>query len=797
MATSRIAFDGNGAAVAANSANHPERDHRMLAAVIASCAIAAAGGTRLVGTVRSAADSLPLAGAIVNAEGAGTTHTATDGSYELRSLATGTCTLVVTRTGFRTATVNVVLGSASSTRVDFVLEPEPVEIPRVLVTAARERADTAPHGTPLGGWHVTHPQAISALATAEPDPLRDLARTPAGRPGSESPAVLSIRGGAGDENLVLLDGIPLVNATHGAGSLGAVAPLALAEVTLDGAAPPAEYGGRLSSVVRLRTIVPRPGRYVARASIGTIGMGVVAGTALPGGASVLVSGRRSFGALGTASRTGEGGEPGISPGWTDMLVTTSISLARDTVTFLAFGAHDAVLFGAPSGDAPGEASANSTGGGSDLPVSRIHWGSSATGMTWRHGLGANTALDWVLWRSSASAGVDWLGPLPTTAMGTTVHTGTRAAIAWRGAHEATRVGVALERMHPRYYAARATGTLTLDGRTRLASIFADQTWTPSAVLRLHGGVRATIAATDDAVGRAPAARTRTLVEPRLSAEYSPVRRVTLAAGYARTHQYAQSVWNEESPVAAIVGLDVGAPAGSGGIPIATSDVGSASASFSGTRYSVTVDAYTRRLTGLALGGNPTPEPFATARPLAGTGRAWGIGAAGTARLGRVTLDAAAAYEHVVRSVGGRSYRPAFAPTLTMAGAVAYRATNRTTLTAAARLEDGRRATLIAGPVQWRWSGGLFRHRELNSAPYLYAGAPAELALPRFTRIDLGVMHRVALAGRRQRGNAIVFAAIDNVLGRANTLGFATGGPGVRTRLPMLPRSVRAGAMVRF
>lgn len=66
-------------------------------------------------------------------------------------------------------------------------------------------------------------------------------------------ADLSIRGGSGDENLIILDGITLYNVTHYFGIFSIVNPQIVDEVKVYKNAFPAEYGGRTSAVVDIRS----------------------------------------------------------------------------------------------------------------------------------------------------------------------------------------------------------------------------------------------------------------------------------------------------------------------------------------------------------------------------------------------------------------------------------------------------------------------------------------------------------------------------------------------------------------
>ena len=86
----------------------------------------------------------------------------------------------------------------------------------------------------------------------ETDIIKALALTPGISTGTEGTAGLFVRGGTPDQNLILLDGATVYNASHLFGFLSVFNPEAVKDVTLLKGAFPAEYGGRLSSVVDVR-----------------------------------------------------------------------------------------------------------------------------------------------------------------------------------------------------------------------------------------------------------------------------------------------------------------------------------------------------------------------------------------------------------------------------------------------------------------------------------------------------------------------------------------------------------------
>ena len=86
----------------------------------------------------------------------------------------------------------------------------------------------------------------------ENDLIKALQLLPGVQSGTEGSAGLYVRGGGPDENLLLLDGVPLYNVNHMLGFFSVFNSDALKNVTLYKGSFPARFGGRLSSVVDVR-----------------------------------------------------------------------------------------------------------------------------------------------------------------------------------------------------------------------------------------------------------------------------------------------------------------------------------------------------------------------------------------------------------------------------------------------------------------------------------------------------------------------------------------------------------------
>ena len=86
----------------------------------------------------------------------------------------------------------------------------------------------------------------------EVDVLKVIQLLPGVQSGSEGSAGLYVRGGGPDENLIMLDGVPLYSVNHMMGFFSIFNADAIKNVTLYEGNFPARYGGRLSSIIDVR-----------------------------------------------------------------------------------------------------------------------------------------------------------------------------------------------------------------------------------------------------------------------------------------------------------------------------------------------------------------------------------------------------------------------------------------------------------------------------------------------------------------------------------------------------------------
>lgn len=129
----------------------------------------------------------------------------------------------------------------------------------------------------------------------EADVMKTLQLMPGVQSGSEGTSGIYVRGGGPDQNLILLDGVPVYNANHLFGFFSVFNSDAISNISLIKGGFPAQYSGRLSSVIDIRLKEGNNKKYSGNVSIGTIAAKfVVEGPIWKDHTSFIVSGRRTY-----------------------------------------------------------------------------------------------------------------------------------------------------------------------------------------------------------------------------------------------------------------------------------------------------------------------------------------------------------------------------------------------------------------------------------------------------------------------------------------------------------------------
>jgi hypothetical protein len=129
----------------------------------------------------------------------------------------------------------------------------------------------------------------------ETDVLKVLQLLPGVSGGGEGQSGIYVRGGGPDQNLILLDGVPVYNASHLFGFFSVFNADAIKDVTLTKGGFPARYGGRLSSVIEINMKEGNENEFHGEGSIGIVASKLtLEGPIKKGKSSFLISARRTY-----------------------------------------------------------------------------------------------------------------------------------------------------------------------------------------------------------------------------------------------------------------------------------------------------------------------------------------------------------------------------------------------------------------------------------------------------------------------------------------------------------------------
>jgi TonB-dependent Receptor Plug Domain/CarboxypepD_reg-like domain len=222
--------------------------------------------------------------------GAGTV-TNTYGFFSLTLPTKDSIYLTVTYLGFQAQIFPLLLKENKQLKIDLL---PTAALKEVTITAEKyekieERAQMSRIDIPI-----EQIKNIPALL-GEKDVLKALQLLPGVSSGGEGQSGLYVRGGGADQNLILLDGVPVYNASHLFGFFSVFNADAIKDVTLTKGGFPARYGGRLSSVVEINLKEGNENEFHGEGSVGIIASKLtLEGPIQKGKSSFIVSARRTY-----------------------------------------------------------------------------------------------------------------------------------------------------------------------------------------------------------------------------------------------------------------------------------------------------------------------------------------------------------------------------------------------------------------------------------------------------------------------------------------------------------------------
>ncbi|MBF9237855.1 TonB-dependent receptor [Hymenobacter sp. BT683] len=483
------------------------------------------------GTVRGArGETLPGASVAVPALGTGTAADSL-GRYSL-NLPAGRHQLLVAFVGYQQVTRDINL--TRNQRLSFALEESGNELGEVVVEGSvslEQKLKT----TQMGVEHLSIREAkLLPALFGEVDILKTLQLKPGVQSGGEGTSGLFVRGGSSDQNLVLIDNALVYNPNHLFGLFSVFNSDAVQSVDLYKSGFPAQFGGRLSSVVDVKMREGDRQHYVATGGVGLISSRLTyEGPINKGKGSFIVSGRRTYfdiftRALNEANKNKEDYSPIPDYYFYDFNAKANYTLGeKDQIFLTGYLGRDTFGFNSP--------------GGFNFDFS---WGNTIGTLRWNHTfspkLFVNTSVSVSDYKYNLTNRLDQF----SFGLGSSI-TDYSARTDFEYTPDDRHVLKAGAQLTQHRFGVGRLEANSGDGRINFgsdvsytgtdAALYASDNYKASDKLQLEGGLRLTgFRSGSDQYGG---------LEPRASARYSLSERTSLKASYALMYQYVHLVTN--------------------------------------------------------------------------------------------------------------------------------------------------------------------------------------------------------------------------------------------------------------
>nr|WP_288933398.1 TonB-dependent receptor [uncultured Allomuricauda sp.] len=202
----------------------------------------------LSGTVSEATSNESLIGVTIAISELKTGTTTNEYGFYSITLPEGQYQVVVTYLGFQEVVRTINLNK--NLKQDFNLIEQAEELQEVVVTEDVERLDIRKPQMSVTSLAAKTIKQIPVVL-GEADVIKSLILLPGVTSAGEASSGFNVRGGAADQNLILLDEATVFNSSHLFGFFSVFNPDAIKDVKLFKGGIPARYGGRVSSVLEI------------------------------------------------------------------------------------------------------------------------------------------------------------------------------------------------------------------------------------------------------------------------------------------------------------------------------------------------------------------------------------------------------------------------------------------------------------------------------------------------------------------------------------------------------------------
>lgn len=253
--------------------------------------VAAQDKFTLSGFVKDSLSGESLIGATVSVNGHGKGIVSNQYGFYSITMPRGTYTVYISFAGYQTQQLD--LAFDNNIDQNFYLSPK-TTLQEVIVSS--KRRDGNVKNAQMGKIDLSISQVKSVpVLLGETDLLKTLQLLPGVRNAGEGNTGLYVRGGGPDQNLILLDDAIVYNTGHLFGFFSIFNSDAIKNISLIKGGMPAQYGGRLSSVLDIAMKEGNMNKFEAEGGIGAIASRIsLQGPIKKNKASFIISGRRTY-----------------------------------------------------------------------------------------------------------------------------------------------------------------------------------------------------------------------------------------------------------------------------------------------------------------------------------------------------------------------------------------------------------------------------------------------------------------------------------------------------------------------
>ncbi|HFE64214.1 MAG TPA: TonB-dependent receptor, partial [Caldithrix sp.] len=212
------------------------------------------------------------------------------GYFILQSVPAGKHILVVNYLGYHSYRQPLDIGAGEKKFLNIMLRPQALEGEAVLVSAERL---TSEREIQLSQVELSTRTIRSAPQLGEADLFRTIQALPGVVSESDFSTGLVVRGGNTDQNLIMLDGITVYNPSHMGGLFSNFLLDAIKDARFIKGGFPAEYGGRMSSVLNIISKAGNSKHAAGSAGVSMLSSRFSFEAPLQNGA-LLLAGRRTY-----------------------------------------------------------------------------------------------------------------------------------------------------------------------------------------------------------------------------------------------------------------------------------------------------------------------------------------------------------------------------------------------------------------------------------------------------------------------------------------------------------------------